>query len=92
MRTNYLGPVQLIANTVDWSLEDRGLLSIRGRSHFSRPLNPITKNQQLFWEYLNYGLVLLGLAVIWLLRLRIRKGAEARQLAFLQPETGRVSS
>ncbi|MCI5131030.1 MAG: ABC transporter permease, partial [Candidatus Electrothrix sp. EH2] len=41
MRTNYLGPVQLIANTVDWSLEDRGLLSIRGRSHFSRPLNPI---------------------------------------------------
>ena len=92
MQTSYLGPVQLIANTVDWSLEDRGLLSIRGRSHFSRPLNPITKNQQLFWEYLNYGLVLLGLAIIWLLRLRIRKRTEARQLAFLQPETGRVSS
>ena len=93
MRTDYLGPVQLIANTVDWSLEDRGLLSIRGRSHFSRPLNPITKKQQLFWEYLNYGLVLLGLALIWLLRLRIRKQAEERQLAFLQqPETGRVSS
>ncbi|XCN72102.1 MAG: Gldg family protein [Candidatus Electrothrix aestuarii] len=92
MRTNYLGPVQLVANTVDWSLEDRGLLSIRGRSHFSRPLNPITKNQQLFWEYLNYGLVLLGLVIIWLLRFRIRKRAEERQLAFLQPETGRVSS
>ncbi|MCI5161963.1 MAG: hypothetical protein D3917_08050 [Candidatus Electrothrix sp. AX5] len=92
MRTNYLGPVQLVANTVDWSLEDRGLLSIRGRSHFSRPLNPITKNKQLFWEYLNYGLVLLGLAIIWLLRLRIRKRAEERQLAFLQLETGRVSS
>ena len=92
MRTNYLGPVQLVANTVDWSLEDRGLLSIRGRSHFSRPLDPITKNGQLFWEYLNYGLVLLGLAIIWLLRLRIRKRAEARQLAFLQLETGRVSS
>ncbi|MCI5166081.1 MAG: ABC transporter permease, partial [Candidatus Electrothrix sp. GM3_4] len=92
MRTNYLGPVQLVANTVDWSLEDRGLLSIRGRSHFSRPLNPITKNGQLFWEYLNYGLVLLGLAIIWLLRLRIRKQAEERQLAFLQPETERVSS
>lgn len=92
MRTNYLGPIQLIANTVDWSLEDRGLLSIRGRSHFSRPLHPISKNEQLFWEYLNYGLVLLGLAFIWLLRLRFRKQAEARQLAFLQPETGRVSS
>ncbi|MCI5143742.1 MAG: ABC transporter permease, partial [Candidatus Electrothrix sp. ATG1] len=82
MRTNYLGPIQLIANTVDWSLEDRGLLSIRGRSHFSRPLDPISKNEQLFWEYLNYGLVLLGLALIWLLRLRLRKQAEARQLAF----------
>ena len=91
-RTSYLGPIQLIANTVDWSLEDRGLLSIRGRSHFSRPLNPITKNEQLFWEYINYALVLLGLAIIWLLRLRIRKQAEAQQLAWLQPENGRVSS
>ncbi len=93
MRTNYLGPVQLMANTVDWSLEDRGLLSIRGRSHFSRPLNPINKNEQLFWEYLNYALVLLGLAIIWLLRFQIRKCSEVRQLALLQqPATGKVSS
>jgi ABC-2 type transport system permease protein len=91
-RTSYLGPIQLIANSVDWSLEDRGLLSIRGRSHFSRPLDPISKNEQLFWEYLNYAFVLLGLALIWLVRLRVRKQAEERQLAFLQPETGRVSS
>ena len=26
LRSSYLGPVQLIANSVDWSLEDRGLL------------------------------------------------------------------
>ncbi|WP_446008376.1 Gldg family protein [Candidatus Electrothrix sp.] len=91
-RTSYLGPIQLIANTVDWSLEDRGLLSIRGRSHFSRPFDPISKNEQLFWEYLNYAFVLLGLAIIWLIRLRIRKQAEEQQLALLQPETGRVSS
>jgi ABC-2 type transport system permease protein len=92
MRTNYLGPVQLMANTVDWSLEDRGLLSIRGRSHFSRSLYPITKKKQLFWEYLNYGLVLLGLAVIQLLRHLVRKRSKARQIALLQPETGRVAS
>ena len=97
-RTSYLGPVQLMANTVDWSLEDRGLLSIRGRSHFSRPLHPITKDEQLFWEYLNYAFVLFGLVIIWLFRLCIRKQAEKRQLAFLQfdqseqSETGRVSS
>ncbi|MCW5213351.1 Gldg family protein, partial [Desulfobulbus sp. TB] len=97
-RTSYLGPVQLMANTVDWSLEDRGLLSIRGRSHFSRPLNPISKDEQLLWEYLNYAFVLFGLAIIWLFRLCIRKQAEKRQLAFLQfeqseqSETGRISS
>ncbi|MCI5131029.1 MAG: hypothetical protein D3904_05770, partial [Candidatus Electrothrix sp. EH2] len=37
-------------------------------------------------------LTFLGLVIIWLLRLRIRKWAEARQLAFVQSETGRVSS
>ncbi|XOF34667.1 MAG: Gldg family protein [Candidatus Electrothrix sp. YB6] len=90
-QTGYLNTIHLMANTVDWSLEDRGLLAIRGRSHFSRPLNPISKKWQLFWEYLNYGLVLLGLAVIWLLRLSLRKRSEAQQLALLQPGKWRVS-
>ncbi len=67
MQSSYLGPVQLIANGVDWSLEDRGLLSIRGRGHFSRPLLPMTRQVQFFWEYLNYGLALAGLALVWLL-------------------------
>ena len=66
MRSSYLGPVQLIANSVDWSLEDRGLLSIRGRGHFSRTLLPMTRDIQFFWEYLNYGLALLGLLLVWL--------------------------
>jgi ABC-2 type transport system permease protein len=67
MQSSYLGPVQLIANGVDWSLEDRGLLSIRGRGHFSRPLLPMNRQVQFFWEYLNYGLALAGLALVWLL-------------------------
>ena len=25
MRSNYLGPIQLITNSVDWSLEDSGI-------------------------------------------------------------------
>jgi ABC-2 type transport system permease protein len=90
MRTSYLEPVQLLANAVDWSLEDRGLLAIRGRSHFSRSLDPLSKKQQLFWEYLNYGLALLGLAAVWLLRARMRRRAEQEQRAFLQPTTGRA--
>ncbi len=73
MRSSYLNPVQLIANTVDWSLEDRGLLSIRGRGHFSRTLLPMTRDLQLFWEYLNYGLALFGLVLVWLVRRSLRK-------------------
>ncbi len=63
----YLNSLQLIANAVDWSLEDRGLLAIRSRSHFSRTLAPLTQQEQTFWEYLNYGLSLLGLLVIYLI-------------------------
>ena len=40
-------------NAIDWSLEDRGLLAIRGRAHFAHTLNPLDRESQLFWEYLN---------------------------------------
>ncbi len=68
LRSRYLNPVQLVENAVDWSLEERGLLSIRGRGHFSRTLAPLDRDAQQFWEYLNYALALLGLFVVWLLR------------------------
>ncbi len=84
MRSSYLDPVQMIANSVDWSLEDRGLLSIRGRGHFSRTLVPMTRNVQFFWEYLNYGLALLGLLVVWLVRRTMRKRTKQYYLALLQ--------
>jgi len=90
MRSNYLAPVQLVANAVDWSLEDRGLLSIRGRGHFSRTLNPMSKKTQMLVEYLNYALALLGLALIWLIRRQLRQQSKRAQLAFLQPISGRV--
>lgn len=73
LRSSYLNPVLLLANSVNWSLEDRELLSIRGRGHFSRTLLPMTRNLQVFWEYLNYGLALLGLALVWLVRRLMEK-------------------
>ena len=88
--TAYLAPVQLIANSIDWSLEDRGLLSIRGRSHFSRPLLPMNRDMQLIFEYLNYGLAFFGLVVVWLVRRRLVRGRERRSLALLQQNMGRV--
>ena len=68
MRTKYENPLQLVENCIDWSLEDRGLLSIRGRGHFSRPLVSLDEGNQMFWEYLNYAMVLLGLGLIWTCR------------------------
>jgi ABC-2 type transport system permease protein len=90
MRTTYLAPVQLIANAIDWSLEDRGLLAIRGRSHFSRPLMPMTRDMQLLFEYVNYGLAFAGLGLVWFIRKRGVKRTEKRHIALLQESMGRI--
>ena len=61
----FVNSLQFLENVVDWSLEDRALLSIRSRAHFARTLAPMTREQKAFWEYLNYGVVLLGLFLIY---------------------------
>lgn len=71
-QTRYLKPVQLVENAIDWSLEDRGLLALRGRSQFSRMLEPLDQSAELFWEYLNYGLAILGLVGLYLLQRRMK--------------------
>ncbi|HEX7028629.1 MAG TPA: Gldg family protein, partial [Gammaproteobacteria bacterium] len=81
--TQYYNPLQLAKNAIDWSLEDRALLSIRGRAHFSRTLEPLGKDAQMFWEYLNYGLALLGLVAVWLIRRQIIKRTRNRYEAVL---------
>ncbi len=81
--TRYLNPVQLVENAVDWSLEDRGLLAIRGRAHFSRTLDPLDRESRVFWEYLNYGLALLGLVLVWLIRRQVGRRARLRYASIL---------
>lgn len=61
----YLNSLQLAANTVDWALEDQGLLSIRSRGNFNRTLVPMELGKQQFWEYINYALALVGLFLVW---------------------------
>ncbi|MCI0732483.1 MAG: Gldg family protein [Methylococcaceae bacterium] len=63
--TLYTNSLDLAGNAVDWSLEDRGLLSIRGRGHFSRTLHPAAGQSQSFWEYLNYGFAMIGLLLVY---------------------------
>lgn len=81
--TRYLKPVQLVENAIDWSLEDRGLLALRGRARFSRTLEPMDQEARVFWEYVNYGSALLGLLVVWLIRRWIEQRARRRYAAIL---------
>ena len=63
----YLAPLELIANALDWSLEDSGLLGIRSNAHFNRTLPPLERESQMFWEYSNYALaiILLLMLALW---------------------------
>lgn len=76
-----LSPFQLIANTVDWSLEDTALLQIRSRGQFNRTLLPMEPGKHFFWEYLNYALALLALGGVAFVYHRISK---ARKIRFQQ--------
>lgn len=64
-RTLYNNSLQLIQNTIDWSLEDRDLLSIRSRGHFSRTLPNLQPSDQKFYESINYGFMFLGLLIVF---------------------------
>lgn len=75
-QSRYLSPLQLVQNAADWSLEDPALLSIRGRSEFTRLLKPMDRATQMFWEYLNYALALLGLLLVYVVQ---RRGRAARR-------------
>jgi len=71
-----LSTLELVANAVDWSVEDSGLLSIRSRSHFNRTLAPLPADQQRLWEYGNYilaGVMLLGVYLLQRFRSRARQ-------------------
>ena len=63
--TVYTTSVELMANIVDWAVEDQSLLGIRSRGHFNRTLDPMPQDQQRIWEYVNYALALAGLLLVF---------------------------
>ncbi|MFW6093779.1 MAG: Gldg family protein [Pseudomonadota bacterium] len=64
--TVYGNSLQLLANVVDWSVEDRALLAIRSRGHFNRTLPPLEPAEQMGLETLNYVLALAGVGAVFL--------------------------
>ena len=78
LNTLYTQPVDFLQNAIDWSLEDPGLLALRGRTQLARTLEPLDEGRQQFWEYLNYGLALGGLGLVWAWRRRVAAGDRLR--------------
>jgi ABC-2 type transport system permease protein len=60
----FLNSLNFLQNLVDWSVEDEELLVIRSRGTYARLLMPLSRQQQTFWEWLNYGVALLALLVV----------------------------
>ncbi len=83
-QSRYLKPIELIQNAVEWSLEDRGLLALRGRGQFSRLLEPVGREGRMFYEYLNYGLALGGLVLLYWLARRARMRRARAQAQYLE--------
>jgi len=81
--TQYLSPLELFMNTLDWALQDEQLLGIRSRAHFNRTLPPMERRAQLGIEYFNYALALawlLLLALVYKLRDFLRRRQFTRGL------------
>lgn len=82
--TVYVNSAQLFANVVDWAVEDEALLSIRSRGHFNRTLPPMDEDTQRTWEFANYGMVLAGLVVVFLINRRRTLARRSRYQQMLQ--------
>ena len=70
---DYTVPVEFVQNVVDWSLEDSGLLDIRGRNQLARTLYPSDISRLRALEYINYGMALAGLLIVWAIRRYLRQ-------------------
>ncbi|MBV5310314.1 Gldg family protein [Chromatium okenii] len=82
-QSRYLKSLEFMQNAVEWALEDRGLLSLRGRGQFSRLLMPLSPQGQMLWEALNDLLALGGLALVYGLARWMRVRRERMQVALL---------
>ena len=72
----YLSNLQFVQNAIDWAVKDEGLLKLRGRTIYVRLLDPMTESRQQLWEYMNYGVMIVGLLIIgilWSLKKRAEK-------------------
>ena len=82
--TLYSNSIQLVANLVDWAVEDQALMSIRSRGHFNRTLPAMPENEQRVWEYVNYGVAVIAVLAVFGINLRQRARRRRVQAAWLE--------
>jgi len=82
--SRYEAQHNFIRNAVDWAVGNEALLDIRGGARFARLLEPMDEPRQRFWEYLNYGLAVAGLAIVWGARRICRRKRQARYTELLE--------
>ncbi|RME20500.1 MAG: ABC transporter permease [Deltaproteobacteria bacterium] len=79
----------MLANLVDWSVEDTDLLQIRRPGSFARTLVPLSDADRRRWEIGNYLVSLVGLVVVgWIGR---RRSHSHRPLPALKTRAGGVA-
>jgi len=55
--------LELVQNMVDWAVADTDLLTIRSRGNHTRLLE-VAPESRGKWEWINYGIVILGLGIV----------------------------
>ncbi len=85
LRSEYRRPIQFMQNLVDWSLEDQALLGVlRKHSQFTRTLATLDEKEKTNWEYINYGLGVVGIFLIGIIRIILNRRSQLRGMRLLQ--------
>jgi ABC-2 type transport system permease protein len=63
--TQVVNNVALVQNIIDWAAEDTELLTIRARGAVTRTLDDVDEDDRNLWELANYGVAVLGLALVF---------------------------
>jgi ABC-2 type transport system permease protein len=85
-QTRYTAPLDLTQNIADWSLEDPGLLALRGGGRYARPLIPLDDWQRRAWETGNYSAALVGLLLVFGIQRGTARARRRRYATWLNEE------
>jgi gliding-associated putative ABC transporter substrate-binding component GldG len=72
--------INLFVNSIDWLADDTGLIELRTRGVYSRPLKQLDENTRLMLKYLNFLLPIFLVVLYGIIRARQRKVLRKKRL------------